>query len=98
MKKKYEHLGLRVIGIHTPEFEFEKEREQVVRVAKRHGSDYPIMMDNDYSYWRALQNRYWPSFYLIDQTGEIVVTGYGEMHAGEKRAEAIETAIKQLLF
>ena len=97
MRDKYEAKGLKVIGIHTPEFGFEKKRSQVERVSKKHGSDYPIMMDNDYLYWKALNNRYWPTFYLVDTKGDIVTAAYGEMHFGSNRAEKFEKKIVELL-
>ncbi|MBF0288451.1 MAG: redoxin family protein [SAR324 cluster bacterium] len=97
MKEKYQSKGFQVIGIHTPEFEYEKERKQVLKVVKRYKLDHPIMMDNDYRYWNALGNQYWPSFYLIDSKGQIVLRSSGEMHEGEWNAKKIENAVKTML-
>ena len=97
MKKKYQAAGLQVIGIHTPEFDFEKSRAQVLKVARKYGDDWPIMMDNDYAFWNALGNRYWPSFYLVDQQGNIVDRAIGEMHEGEYNAQGFEKMIVNLL-
>ena len=55
------------------------------------------MMDNDYAYWRALGNRYWPSFYLVDKQGVIVARVIGEVHDGDRNARQIETTIERLL-
>ncbi len=97
VKKKYASQSFQVIGIHTPEFSFEKERSQVERVSKKHGDDFPIMMDNDYAFWNALGNRYWPSFYLVDKQGIIVKRVYGEMHQGTSRSKNFENEIERLL-
>ena len=86
-----------MIGIHTPEFEFEKSRKRVVAAVEKFGKTHPVMMDNDYTYWKALDNRYWPSFYLVDRKGFIVQRLFGEMHAGTQRARAVEEIIELLL-
>ncbi len=97
MKEKYQDKGLQVIGIHTPEFEYEKERSQVLTVVNRYNLDHPIMMDNDYAYWNALNNQYWPCFYLVDQKGKLIYRIAGEMHEGTRYAIKFENAVKKLL-
>ena len=97
MKKRYQAQGLQVIGIHSPEFDFEKERSRVVKATERYRLDHPIMMDNDFAFWKALQNRYWPSFYLVNPQGEIVLYSLGEMHLGERNATQFENAIQKML-
>lgn len=97
MKERYQDKGFAVIGIHTPEFDYEKERSRVEAATKRFKLDHPIMMDNDYSYWNALNNRYWPSFYLVSPEGEIVMSSSGEMHEGQSTASKFEAAIKRML-
>ena len=57
----------------------------------------PIMIDNDFSYWRAMGNRYWPAFYLIDREGRLRARFVGETHIGDPRARAIDRAIESLL-
>ena len=59
--------------------------------------DHPVMIDNDFSYWRALGNRYWPAYYIIDKKGDIRAVFYGETHDGDERAVNIEKTIKALL-
>lgn len=68
---KYRHLGLIVIGVHTPEFPFEREVENVREAAQAMGVEYPIALDSDYGVWTAFANRYWPAVYLADAEGRI---------------------------
>jgi len=67
--EKYKDHGLVVIGVHTPEFGFEKNIDNVRRAAKDMRVDYPIAIDNDYSIWHAFKNQYWPALYFIDARG-----------------------------
>jgi hypothetical protein len=78
--------------VHTPEFAFEKERENVVRATEKYGVAYPVVMDNDYGTWRAYSNRYWPRKYIIDIDGFIVYD-----HIGEGAYEETETLLQSLL-
>lgn len=86
-----------VVGVHTPEFEAEKERARVVERAHHFGLHHPIMMDNDHSYWNAIGNRYWPAYYLVDKRGRLRYLFIGETHAGTPQARRIEEAIRGLL-
>jgi thiol-disulfide isomerase/thioredoxin len=88
----YEPHGLVVIGVHTPEFGFEHEVDEVRRSAKDLGVEYPIAIDNDYAVWRAFANHYWPALYLVDAQGVIRHHEFGE---GEY--ERSERIIQQLL-
>lgn len=81
--KKYEDNGLVIIGLHTPEFEFEKIYKNVVEATKRLDIKYPVVLDNDYSTWDAYDNRFWPHKYLIDIDGYIVYDHIGEGGYGE---------------
>ena len=76
--EQYKDKGLVVIGVHTPEFAFEKERANVETAIKRLGIHYPVAQDNQYRTWRAFGNQYWPAAYLIDRSGAIVATQFGE--------------------
>ncbi len=89
---KYADDGLVIIGVHTPEFSFEKVRENVIEAAARFGLKYPIAQDNDFVTWRAFDNHYWPTKYLIDRDGAIRYT-----HIGEGAYEETEQMIQQLL-
>lgn len=86
-----------VIGIHSPEFEHEKEPDRVAAKIAEFGLRHPVMMDNDFRYWRALGNRYWPTFYLVDKQGRLRAAFIGETHDGDSRALRIEEQIRQLL-
>lgn len=89
--------GLQVIGIHTPEFEHEKKRDNVVAKIEEFSLPHPVMMDNNFTYWKALKNRFWPTFYLVDKQGQIRASFIGETHKGDANARQIEAAVKQLL-
>jgi thiol-disulfide isomerase/thioredoxin len=75
---KYRHLGLIVIGVHTPEFPFEREVENVREAVEAMGVEYPIALDSDYGVWTAFANRYWPAVYLADAEGRIRYHHFGE--------------------
>jgi thiol-disulfide isomerase/thioredoxin len=90
---KYKDQGLVVIGVHSPEFPFEKDIENVRRSAKTMMVDYPIAVDSDHAVWRAFHNEYWPALYLIDAKGKIRYHQFGE---GEY--ERTEKVIQQLLI
>jgi thiol-disulfide isomerase/thioredoxin len=89
---KYKEQGLVVIGVHSPEFPFEKDLENVRRSVKEMRVDYPIAVDSDHAIWRAFNNQYWPALYLIDAKGRIRFHQFGE---GEY--ERTEKVIQQLL-
>ena len=97
VEKKFSKDGLTVIGVHTPEFDYEKVRANVVKKAAEYSLTHPIMLDNDFSYWKAMNNRYWPAYYLIDRSGKIRHLFVGETHKGDRQAKQIEAAIAQLL-
>ncbi|MEQ1953764.1 cytochrome c biogenesis protein DipZ [Mesorhizobium sp. CN2-181] len=76
--EKYKDQGLVVIGVHTPEFAFEKDIGNVTKAAADLGVAYPVAVDNDYAIWRAFNNRYWPAHYFIDAQGRIRHHQFGE--------------------
>lgn len=86
-----------VVGIHSPEFAHERKRDAVAAKIEEFGLHHPVMLDNDFSYWRALDNRYWPAFYLVDKQGVIRHVHVGETHEGDTRARRIEEQIRVLL-
>ncbi|OZI67051.1 thioredoxin family protein [Bordetella genomosp. 11] len=90
--EKYKDSGLVVVGVHTPEFPFERSTRNVEDAIKRFGIAYPVAQDNQYATWDAYRNRYWPAFYLIDKQGRIVYT-----HFGEGRYKETEAMIQQAL-
>ncbi len=76
--ERYKDRGLVVIGIHTPEFGFEKLKQNVIDATLRFGVTYPVVMDNEFRTWNAFGNRYWPRKYLIDMNGNIIHDQIGE--------------------
>lgn len=76
--EKYEDKGLVIIGVHTPEFEFEKDPKNVKKAISDFGITYPVVQDNNFATWNNYQNRYWPAKYLIDKNGSIVYSHFGE--------------------
>lgn len=76
--QKYHDRGLVIIGVHTPEFEFEKDPLNVARAVHDHGIFYPVALDSHYATWTRFNNRYWPAHYLIDRNGRVVYQFFGE--------------------
>ena len=90
---KYKDQGLVVIGVHTPEFGFEKVPANVQKAIADLGVSYPVVLDNDYKIWNSFQNRYWPAHYFINRQGQVVDHHFGEGHYLES-----EEKIKELLM
>jgi len=90
--KKYRNDGLVIVGVHTPEFEFEKKYENVLKAVSEYQIKYPVAQDNNYATWSAYQNRYWPHKYLIDMDGYIRYD-----HIGEGNYDETEKMIQVLL-
>lgn len=85
-----------VVGIHSPEFAHERERARVNAKVREFGIRHPVMLDNDFAYWKALGNRAWPAFYVIDRQGRIRGAFIGETHTGDARAQRIEALLEEL--
>src|SRR3954447_516200 len=90
--REYSTLGLVVIGVHAPEFEFGKRAENIDRGIRDHGLTYPIAVDNEFAIWRSLGNDAWPAKYLFDGQGKLV-----KRWVGEGRYDEIESEIRRLL-
>jgi thiol-disulfide isomerase/thioredoxin len=90
--EKYKDQGLVVIGVHAPEFPFEKSLENVRRAVEVLGLPYPIAIDNDFAIWRAFHNQYWPALYFVDVQGRV-----RHQHFGEGEYEQSEKLIQKLL-
>ncbi len=97
VQARFHERGLRVIGVHTPEFAHERVRASIAKKIVEYGLQHPVMMDNDFSYWNAMGNHYWPAFYLIDKHGRLRGRYAGETHAGDAQAQRIEADIETLL-
>lgn len=90
--KKYRDKGLVIVGVHAPEFDFEKSAENVQRAINKWKITYPVALDNDMKTWGNFHNQYWPAHYLIDREGNVVYT-----HFGEGNYELTERNIRSLL-
>jgi thiol-disulfide isomerase/thioredoxin len=88
----YQDRGLAVIGVHTPETPSEQITDSLLHAMERHHIRYPVAQDNQYLTWKAWDNHYWPALYLVDRSGRIAFS-----HFGEGESEAIERAIGELL-
>lgn len=90
--QQYAAQGLKIVGVHTPEFPFERDINNVKKALKQHQITYPVALDNDYKTWSAYQNQYWPHLFLADRQG---IQRYD--HIGEGAYEETEQIIRQLL-
>jgi thiol-disulfide isomerase/thioredoxin len=90
--QQYASQGLKVIGVHTPEFAFERDVNNIKKALRQHKITYPVAVDNEYKTWNAYDNQYWPHLFLADRQG---ILQYD--HVGEGAYEKIEQTIRQLL-
>lgn len=90
--RRYHDDGLQIVGVHTPEFPFEREADNVEAAIAREGIHYPVVQDNEYGTWNAYGNQYWPAEYYVDASGHIRYADFGEGSYGKK-----EEVIRQLL-
>jgi len=89
---KYQDDGLVIVGVHSPEFEFEKDLDNVVNATQDYSITWPVALDNNFITWRGYSNRFWPAKYLIDKDGVVRYTHFGEGQYGET-----EEKIRELL-
>ena len=89
--------GLTAVGVHTPEFDHERDKRRVRAEVARHGLAFPHLIDNDMAYWRALDNEYWPALYVVDKCGRIRERHTGEVHEREQSGRRLEAKIQELL-
>jgi thiol-disulfide isomerase/thioredoxin len=90
--RRYRGDGLTIVGVHSPEFPFEKDAGNVEEAIRRNGIDYPVVQDNDLATWTAWGNKYWPAEYFVDAKGRVRYAHFGEGEYGEK-----EHVIRELL-
>ncbi len=90
----YKDQGFTVIGVHSPEFEYEKDSNNVLAAIKQYNINYPVPQDNEFKTWYAYDNSYWPAFYLIDAKGVIRRTHFGEGKYAETE-KAIQLLIQE---
>ena len=89
---RYKQAGLTIVGVHSPEFFWEKSYERVVKATRELGVTYPVVQDNDYAIWNRFRNRYWPAAALMDRKGIV-----RHIHVGEGDYDVTERTIRQLL-
>ena len=92
MGQRYRKDGLTIVGVHSPEFPFEKDAGNVHEAIERNGISYPVAQDNDLATWNAWGNQYWPAEYFVDATGKVRFAHFGEGEYGKK-----EHVIRELL-
>jgi cytochrome c biogenesis protein CcdA/thiol-disulfide isomerase/thioredoxin len=92
--ERYRGSGFEIVGVHSPEFAFEREQDNVRAAASSLGVDYPVALDNDFATWKAYRNQYWPAKYLIDRDGHIRYTHFGEGAYG-RTEEHIRTLLAE---
>src|ERR1043166_2718714 len=97
LEERHAGKGLKIVGVHTPELPQEYERDRVVAKVAEYRLTNPQMLDNDYSYWKAMSNQYWPAFYLVDKHGRLRGEYFGETHPKDRQALSIESQIERLL-
>ena len=91
-REKYKDRGLVVVGVHSPEFAYERDTGNVKKAIQRHGIRYAVAQDNKFATWNAYRNRYWPAIYLVDRSGEVAYS-----HSGEGAYDETERTVQQLL-
>lgn len=90
--EQYANKGLKIIGVHTPEFAFERDANNIKDAMQKHGITYPVPIDNEFQTWKAYGNEYWPHLYLADRQGNLVYD-----HIGEGAYAKTEQTIQKLL-
>ena len=94
---RYGKRGVKVVGVHTPEFDQEHDPDRVRAAASHLKVTWPVMLDNDSAMWDALGTEAWPSLYVVDKRGRIRFEHVGEIHAGDGDARRIESLLDALL-
>ncbi|HTE40862.1 MAG TPA: redoxin family protein [Steroidobacteraceae bacterium] len=97
IQERFAGKDFQIVSVHTPELAHERRRANVVNALKRLEITYPVMLDTDFSYWNAMNNRYWPAFYLIDKSGALREIVVGEIRVGDARTAKLEKSISALL-
>ena len=97
VESKYKNKGFQIVGIHSPEFDHEKVHSNIKAKIKQFKITNAVMVDNDMGYWRALKNRYWPAYYIVDKKGRVRANYIGETHKNTSQAVNIEATIEKLL-
>jgi len=94
---RFNQQGLRVIGVHSPELESERNVEHLKQKIEEYKIKNPVMIDSDFSYWKAMGNSAWPTFYVLDKNGNTRGVFSGETHTGDNQAQEVERLVTALL-
>ena len=97
LEERFAERGLRILGIHAPELEWERDLERYDAAKQEFGVRFPSYFDSDLSWMNALGATAWPLIYIVDRDGKIRGEWHGEVHAGTGRASAIETLVDELI-
>ena len=97
MDRRFRDRGLRVVGLHAPEWDTEKDPDNVRREVKALGVSYPVVLDNELKMWDALGTHYWPTLYVLDRSGRIRYSHIGEVHEKTPAALELERFVSGLL-
>ena len=97
LHQTYKERGLLVIGVHSPEFDHEKDGGNLRAAIAKQGIPFPVLVDNDFAIWKAFGNQSWPALYLIDRAGIIRDTHSGELHVGTAAWDRLKGEIEELL-
>ena len=97
VEKQYKPKGFQIIGIHSPEFDHEKIHANIKQNIKKFKISNPVMVDNNMAFWKRMNNRYWPSYFIVDKKGKVRANFIGETHKGDPQAKKIEALIAGLL-
>ena len=96
LSRRYHDTDVRILSIHTPELEKERDPDQVAKAVEADGIDWPVALDPEGVAWDALQNRYWPCLYLLDRDGKVVYRHIGELHEGTDEWKEMLKRIEEL--
>lgn len=97
VEKQNKAKGFQIIGIHSPEFDHEKIHTNIKAKIKQFKITNAVMVDNDMGFWKRMNNRYWPSYFIVDKKGNVRANFIGETHKGDPQAEKVEAMIAKLL-
>lgn len=97
LQEKYANKPFKIIGVHSPEFAHERDRNKVIEKIAEFKLQHPVMIDNEFVYWKKLKNRFWPAFYVVDKKGLIRGFYAGETHANDSQARRIGSLVSRLL-
>ena len=97
VEAEYRYRGFQIVGIHSPEFESEKIHKNIKAKIKHFEITNPVMVDNDMGYWRKMNNRYWPAYYIVDKKGLVRASFVSETHKNSAQGNKIEATITKLL-